>query len=150
MIETGNGFAQIWAEQRLGTVVLGRMGASPFLLRSWVCSVHDNVKENTMVYRVLPLFVVALALFLFASTPVVADDKDSDTHQGTVVSVTGNKLVMTDSAGKEHSHTVIQNAKVTIDGRDAKLDELKTGMKIKVTTPKNDKTRVTKIEAEKK
>jgi hypothetical protein len=107
-------------------------------------------KENDMLYRVLPLFVVALVLALYAGTPLLADDKDTETHSGTVVSVSGTKLVMTDKAGKEHSHTVAKDAKVTLDGRDAKLADLQPGMKIKVTTPKNDLTRATKIEAEKK
>src|SRR5262249_35914507 len=112
--------------------------------------VHSLAKENDMLYRVLPLFVVALVLALYAGTPLLADDEDTEPRSGTVVSVSGTKLVMTDKAGKEHSHTVAKDAKVTLDGRDAKLADLQPGMKIKVTTPKNALTRATKIEAEKK
>src|SRR5438552_3933214 len=69
-------------------------------------------KERPMV-RVLTLCLVALALACFVAAPAVAEDKaDKDTHEGKVVSVTGNKIVMSDAQGKEHTHTLATDAKV--------------------------------------
>jgi hypothetical protein len=55
-------------------------------------------------------------------------------HEGTVVSVTANKLTMKDEAGKEHSHTVGADAKITVNGKPGKLEDLKMGVKIQVMT----------------
>jgi hypothetical protein len=101
-----------------------------------------------MMYRTLPLFLVALALALFAGMPVGADDKKAgDTHQGTVVSVTATKLVMKGKDGTEHSHTLAANARVVCDGKECKIDDLKPGQKIRVTTKKGDKETAVKVEA---
>jgi hypothetical protein len=101
-----------------------------------------------MVYRVLPLCLAALALVLFIGGPALADDaaKDFQTHEGKVVSVTGNKLIMSVN-GKEHTHTVPNDAKITVDGKIGKLDDLKPGMRIRVSTPKDDATKALKVEA---
>jgi hypothetical protein len=98
-----------------------------------------------MVYRLLPVFLLALALALCVNAPVVADDKDN-THEGTVVSVTADKLVMK-ADGKEHEHTLAKDAKITCDGKECKLEELKPGMKVRVTTKKGDNAIATKIQA---
>jgi hypothetical protein len=101
-----------------------------------------------MVYRMLPLFLVALALALFAGMPVLADDKDaSDTHQGTVVSVTAGKLVMKGKDGTEHRHTLAANARVMCDGKECKIEDLKPGQKIRVTTKTGAKQIAAKVEA---
>ena len=55
-------------------------------------------------------------------------------HKGTVVSVSANKLTMKDEAGKEHSHMVGQDAKITVNGKPGKLEDLKAGVKIQVMT----------------
>jgi hypothetical protein len=113
-------------------------------------------KEDTVLYRVLPLCLVVLALALFVVTvPVLAADvKDkadqADTHEGTVVSATATKLVMKgtkDGKEVEMTHTIAPDAKVTLDGKDAKIDELKPGQKIRVTTKKGDEKTVVKVEA---
>jgi hypothetical protein len=114
-----------------------------------------------MVYRALPLFVAALALVLFVGAPVRAgnpnkpDDKSAEkgeTHEGTVVSVTGDKLIMKAKAKDgqeaiEHTHKLADNARVTCDGKECKLEDLKPGQKIRVTTKKGDKEMATKVEA---
>jgi hypothetical protein len=100
-----------------------------------------------MVYRVLPVFVIALALALLVGMPVLAEKEKGDTHEGTVVSASGKELVMKDTNGDRHSHTLAADARVTCDGKECKLDDLKPGMKIRVTTKKGDKTVATKIEA---
>jgi len=106
-----------------------------------------------MVYRVVPLFVAALVLALAAGLPVRADkekDKDKDgTHEGKVVKAGDGKLTMTDKDGKkEHTHEVAKDATITCDGKKCKLEDLKAGFTVRVTTDKDGKV-ATKIEAKK-
>jgi hypothetical protein len=100
-----------------------------------------------MVYRVLPVFVIALALVLLVGMPVLAEREKADAHEGTVVSANEKELIMKDKDGNRHSHTLAADAKVTCDGKDCKLEDLKPGQKIRVTTKKDDKKVATKIEA---
>jgi hypothetical protein len=99
-----------------------------------------------MVNRVLPLCLVALALALFLSMPALADEK-AVAHEGTFVSFSNNKLVMADKDGKEHSHTLAKDAKITLDGKPAKCEDFKKGVKITVTTPENDPTTAIQVAA---
>jgi hypothetical protein len=105
-------------------------------------------KEEIMVRRLLPLFLVAAVLTFFVSAPVLAADPADrfETHEGKVVSVSGNKLVMATN-GKEHTHIFAPQGKVMLDGKTATLHDLRPGMRIRVTTPKNDMRMATKIEA---
>jgi hypothetical protein len=108
-----------------------------------------------MVYRALPLCVAALALFLFVGAGKANDDKSAEkgeTHEGTVVSVTGDKLIMKAKAKDgqeaiEHTHKLADSARVTCDGKECKLEDLKPGQKIRVTTKKGDKEMALKVEA---
>jgi DNA-binding beta-propeller fold protein YncE len=59
---------------------------------------------------------------------------DPQTYEGTVVSVVGGKLVVTDSAGEEHSHIIETTAKVIVGGKSGKLDDLKEGDRVRITT----------------
>lgn len=99
-----------------------------------------------MIYRMLPLAALALALFVGAPA-LAAKDADESTHDGKVVSIDGDKMVMTGKDGKEHAHTLAADLKVTCDGKECKLKDLKPGMKIRVTTKKDDKKAATRIEA---
>jgi hypothetical protein len=65
---------------------------------------------------------------------------------GTVVSVSGGNLKMTDEAGKEHSQALAGNVKVTCDGKTCTIADLKAGMRVRVTTDKADQP-ATRIEA---
>src|SRR5581483_6225527 len=107
----------------------------------------------TMFYRMVPLAVVALALFLIfqLGVPIQAGDK-AGTHEGLVVKAGNGKLTMTDKAGKnEHTHMVAKNAKITCDSKECKLEDLKAGFAVTVTVEKRDNKNVaTKIEAKKK
>jgi hypothetical protein len=96
-----------------------------------------------MTRRSLFAVLAALALSAWVGNVAVAADHE---HEGTVVSASENKLTMTDKDGKEHSHDVGADARVTIDGKDGKLTDLRKGDKIKVTMGE-DKKKVTKIEA---
>ncbi len=69
-------------------------------------------------------------------------------HFGKVVSITGNKLVMTDTLGRdEHTCTLTGNAEVLLDGKVCKSADLNNGMRIRVTTNKNDLHSAIRIEA---
>jgi predicted lipoprotein len=99
-----------------------------------------------MLHRVFPLLLAVLAVALFVAGPVLA----ADTTEGMVVKVGDGKLTMTDKDGKEQTHTVADTAKITCDGKECKLTDLKKGFKVKVTTEKkDDKVVITKIDAEK-
>ena len=67
-------------------------------------------------------------------------------HDGTVVSVAEGKLVMADKDGKnEHTHSIGPTAKITLDGKEAKLADLKKGDTVKVTA--GDDGKVTAVAA---
>jgi hypothetical protein len=121
-----------------------------------------NERKRIMLYRAVTLLLGALALTLFVGTPVRADDakkvagekaiNKADTHEGTVVRVTADTLVMKGKAkngeeAKEHSHTLADKAKVTCDGKACKLESLKPDQKVRVTTQKGDKTIAVIVEA---
>jgi hypothetical protein len=69
-----------------------------------------------------------------------------------VVSVTADKLVMKGKArdgveAKEHTHTLAAKAKVTCDGKVCKLEDLKPGQRVRVTTRAGDRTIAIRVEA---
>ena len=101
-----------------------------------------------MIYRILFLSLAALALGVFASGSALAADKDSE-HEGKVVKAGDGKLTMT-SKGKDdkHTHDVDKDAKITLDGKEAKLGDLKEGYHVTVTT--HGKHGVVKIDAHSK
>lgn len=93
---------------------------------------------------------MALALFVVGAPAFAAKDTDEAMHDGKVVSITSSKLVMTnkgDKDGKEHTHTLATEVKVTLDGKACKAEELKAGTKIRVTTTAKDAKVATQIEA---
>jgi hypothetical protein len=99
------------------------------------------------MYRIVLLPVLALvALMAFGQTAIA---QGTTTHEGIIVSADSNKLVMTDKEGKnEHSHNLDLTTKVTLDGKPAKLADLKKGQFVKVTTRKEgDKQFVVAIDA---
>lgn len=99
-----------------------------------------------MVTRLLVALVAVAALTILSNVTLAAkDDVAGDTHSGLVVSASAGKLTMSDKDGKnEHSHDVAANAKISCDGKECKLEDLKKGASVKVTT--KDKKAV-KIEA---
>lgn len=101
-----------------------------------------------MLHRVLPLLAILALVCLVGALALAADE---DTHEGLVVKAGDGKLTMTDKEGKkEHTHAVTKDAKITCEGKECKLDDLKKGFKVKVTTEgKGEKAAVTKIEAKK-
>jgi len=126
-------------------------------------SVFLSVEESTMKFAtVLGVALAALALAVFSVSALADDQKQNpnqnqnqnqnqndqgDTHEGTVVSATATKLVMKDKDGKEHTHNLGSGVSFTMDGKQGKLDDLKAGTKIRVTTKKGDKDTVMRVEA---
>ncbi|MBA4062864.1 MAG: hypothetical protein C0501_03995 [Isosphaera sp.] len=94
--------------------------------------------------------LAAVAAMVAWGMPALADEKEG-THEGKVVKAEKGKLTMTDKDGKkEHTHDIGSDAKVTMDGKEAKLEDLKAGTTVKVTAEKKgDKVVVTKVEAKK-
>ena len=73
---------------------------------------------------------------------------DDMTVEGTVLSAGKGKLTITGADKKEHSCMVAKDAKITCNGKECKLDDLKKGAKVKVTVEgKGKKAKATKIEA---
>ena len=71
-------------------------------------------------------------------------------HEGYVVRAENDELTMTDKDGlNKHSHKVVPATEITLDGRKARLDELKNGFWVKVTTTA-DMREATKIDAKTK
>lgn len=105
-----------------------------------------------MKYRVLSLLVVAAAVMVLLNSPLQADDKEKDKniHIGKLVSVKGNVFTM-ETKGKKHEHILGKDAKVfDVEGKECKLDDLKTNQLIQVTTSETDTKVATKVEAMKK
>ena len=72
----------------------------------------------------------------------------SDQHDGKVVSITGNELVMTNEQGKEEqTRTLTSDVKITCDGKVCKVSDLKPGMRIRVTSQSDDSNNAIRIEA---
>jgi len=73
--------------------------------------------------------VLAVALILAPAAVQAADE----TASGTVVKVADGKLTIEGADKKEHTCEVAKDAKITCDGKECKLDDLKKGVKVKVT-----------------
>jgi hypothetical protein len=73
-----------------------------------------------------------------------AGEKSMD---GKVVSASADKLTMTDKDGKEHSHALAANVKVTCDDKACTVADLKAGMRIRVTADTTSRQAASKIEA---
>lgn len=74
----------------------------------------------------------------------------ANTFDGKVVSMQGSQLVMSSADGKEHTHTVGKEAKLTCDGQTCKAEEVKPGSRVRVTTHATDRNVATCVEALKK
>lgn len=83
--------------------------------------------------------VLALAMgwiLLHASNALTAEVQ---VHKGTVVSASNGRLVMKDMAGREHTHLVSKDTKVTIHGQPGRLEQLEPTMPVRVATEGADK-----------
>lgn len=101
-----------------------------------------------MQFRRFELVLAVIALALVVALPVLAANEN--TVEGMVVSAAGGKLVAADKDKTELKFTVAPDAKITIDGKAAKLEDLKRGTFVRLTTKKDDKTVAMTIEAKTK
>ena len=94
----------------------------------------------------VPLFLFVVMVAILATQPAFAEDK---THDGSVVSAGAGKLTMTMTGDdKKHTHDVARDAKISLDGKAAKQEDLKAGFHVKVTT--DDKNVIKSVEAHSK
>jgi hypothetical protein len=94
-----------------------------------------RIGRTTMLRSAAACLVMVLMVALVAGFAQAADK----THDGTVVSVAEGKLVMADKDKKEHSHDIGPAVKITLNGKDAKLADLKKGDAIRVTAGEDGK-----------
>ena len=102
-----------------------------------------------------PVLVVAMVLTLTITAPAPVEGSPKGTGgvvQGKVVKAVEGKLTITVKDGKDKQELVVPaTAKITTDGKECKLQDLKAGDQVKVTfEKKKDEKVVTKIEATKK
>ncbi len=90
---------------------------------------------------------VALAALFGAGAAFAADEREDVTHDGRVVSLSAETLVMTAKDGTSHSHTMMADAPLTLDGKTCRWNEIKAGMRIRVSTRVGNTKTATCIEA---
>ena len=100
------------------------------------------------MFRLLGVLLAVSALGLFLSPAALADEEK--VHDGKVVKAENGMLTMTNLDGtNRHTMRVPSTATITCDGKESKLEDLKEGYFIKVTTGTDERT-VKKIEAKSK
>src|SRR5262249_53264076 len=95
--------------------------------------------------------LMVLSVAMFAALPALAiADEQGETHEGKIVKIDKDQLVMTDKDGKEMTHKLNKDVKLRLDNKDvtvADITDFKANMKVRVTTKKGDATTILKIEA---
>lgn len=89
---------------------------------------------------------LALAALVVAQTAMAIDPV---TYEGMVIAAGGGKLSMRDKGGKESSYTVGTDAKITVNGQAGKLEDLKAGTPVRVTSDGTVVLAVTTIDEKK-
>ena len=69
----------------------------------------------------------------------------AEAHEGTLVSISDNEIVMTDRKGR-HTHILAPDAEIIIDAQPARAEDLKANVRIRVTTKAGDPKTATRIE----
>ena len=102
-----------------------------------------------MTHRMFTSGLLAAALvFLGWGASAQADDKKDMIHEGHVIKVADGKLTMVGADKKEATHEVAKDAKITLDGKETKLADLKEHTPVKVTMKEEGgKHSINKIEA---
>jgi flavoprotein len=90
---------------------------------------------------------VALAALFGTGVAFAADARDDATHDGRVISLSAETLVMTAKDGVEHSHTLVKDAPLTLDGKSCRWNEIMKGMRVRVSTKDGDIKVATRVEA---
>src|SRR6476660_8561121 len=100
-----------------------------------------------MMVRTLSLVVLGLSMAVLVGAVAA---QEQSTHKGTFLKAEGKSFTMTGIDGKEHKHMLDERAKVTCDGKDCQITDLKSGTVIVVTTLKTDPKMATRVEADTK
>ena len=99
------------------------------------------------MFRLLSILLVGLALTSLASAALVVDE----VHEGKVLQAKDGKISVQDKDGNSEVFSVAPDAKITLDGKAVKLEEIATGNVAKVTVKTTgDKKTATMIEAKSK
>ena len=94
--------------------------------------------------------LTAVAAMVVWGAQSFAYNAQAKTQEGKVVKAEEGKLTIKDKDGKEKAHAVATDAKVTCDGKECKLEDLKAGYPVKITIEKKgDEELATKVEATK-
>jgi hypothetical protein len=104
---------------------------------------HLFQRRVTVLYRVFALALVLVVALVVTPSLVLAEEKGS-VQEGTIVKVADGKVTIEGTDKKEHTCEVAKDAKITCNGKVCKLEDLKKGVKVKVTVAKK---MATKIEA---
>ena len=100
-----------------------------------------------MIARTLAMTLAMVTLAWLAATCAMA----AQSFNGTIEKAGAGKIQITDNAGTLHEFTVDASAKVTLDGKMIKLDDLKMGTAATVVTEvKNNQTLAVMITARSK
>jgi hypothetical protein len=78
--------------------------------------------------------LAVMAILMFFATPLWA----LDTYQGKVALAGDGRLTIVGKDGDNTEFFVVQDTKITLDGKKAKLDDLDTGDIVTVTASLND------------
>ena len=97
------------------------------------------------MFRLCSILLLGLAFAGFAAAAV------DEVHEGKVQAAGNGKISILDRDGNSEVFTVAADAKITFDGKPAKLEEVANGSKAKVTvTTTGDKKTAVMIEAKSK
>lgn len=84
------------------------------------------------------LFALLISMgWLMAASCTAAVADEADTHDGVVVSAGNGRLSMTATDGKQQSYEIGEMVKITVNGHMGRLEDLKVGARIRVTSDKN-------------
>lgn len=97
--------------------------------------------------RLLACLTCAMALMIQSSQLPATQSDGTSTQDGKFVSTAKTQLVMTGWDGSEHTLKLIADTKCTLDGKECRLDTLKSGTRIRVAITQNDPETVTRVEA---
>lgn len=98
--------------------------------------------------RLLSILLVGLALTSLASAAVVAVD---EVHEGKVLQAKDGKISLQDKDGNSEVFAVAPDAKIMLDGKAVKLEDIANGNTARVTVKTaGDKKTATVIEAKSK
>lgn len=105
---------------------------------------HEYQARSSGSTFLLPASFAAIVLLLSAQWGWAQQDVDSpqeaeaapqagETHSGTLVIVREGQLTASTEAGEQHSHRITDETKITINGEQAQVEDLREGDRIQVT-----------------